>query len=99
MKQFKVIILKDAITDLNEALAYYNNIHPSIAIKFSSSINSAFKDLKKNPFYQIRYDEFRMKVVKHFPYIIHYIVDENTFTISVYGIRNSYQNPGKYPKG
>jgi hypothetical protein len=39
-----------------------------------------------------------MKVVKHFPYIIHYIVDEKTFTISVYGIRNSYQDPGKYPK-
>jgi hypothetical protein len=48
MKQFKVIILKDAITDLNEALAYYKNIHPSIAIKFSSSINSALKDYKKN---------------------------------------------------
>ena len=98
MKRFKIYILDEAIKDLTEALEYYKNINPKLAKKFYSSTNSALNDLKKNPFYQIRYDEFRIKIVKHFPYIIHYIIDEQNQIVAVYGIRNSYQNPDKYPK-
>lgn len=39
-----------------------------------------------------------MKIVKKFPYIIHYIVDDSNFTIAVYGIRNSHQNSDAYLK-
>lgn len=98
MKRFKVIILDEAVLDFNKAIDYYKEINPKLAKKFFENTNSAFNDLKKNPFYQIRYDEFRMKVVKKFPYIIHYIIFEKTNTVAVFGIRNSYQNPDSYPK-
>jgi len=98
MKQFKILILDIATDDFNEALEYYKNINPKLGKKFYSSINSAINDLKKNPFYQVRYDEFRMKIVKYFPYIIHYIIDEQNKIVAVYGIRNSHQSPEKYPK-
>src|SRR5690554_1844316 len=65
---------------------------------FIKLVNTALNDLKKNPHYQIRYDNFRMKIVKKFPYVIHYILDENRQIVFVYGIRNSYQDPDKYPK-
>jgi toxin ParE1/3/4 len=97
LKKFKVVVLYDAVIDYKEALLYYRKISPKVAEKFSSVTDDAIGDLKKNPFYQIRYDEFRMKAIKDFPYIIHYIVNETTSTVSIYGIRNSYGSPDKYP--
>ncbi len=98
MKKYNIRILHQATEDLQEAFDYYHEINPKIAKKFFNQINIALNDLKKNPFYQIRYDDFRMKIVKKFPYIIHYIVDQKNDTVFVYGIRNSYQNPDSYPK-
>jgi plasmid stabilization system protein ParE len=98
MKKFNIRILNQASEELQEAFDYYHQINPKIAKKFFNQTNIALNDLKKNPFYQIRYDEFRMKIVKKFPYIIHFIVDQKNDTVLVYGIRNSYQNPDSYPK-
>lgn len=93
MKIFNIVLHDEAITDFNKALKYYRNISSPLAKKFHSSVNSTFNELKKNPFYQIRYDNFRLKLVKKFPVLIHFIVDEKEQTIFVYGIRNSHQNP------
>ncbi len=93
MKKFKIVLYKDAIADFNDALKYYRNINPNVAKKFYTAVNSTFTNLKKNPFYQIRYDNFRMKLVKKFPYVLHFIIDEDAKTVFVYGIRNSHKNP------
>ena len=93
MKKFKIVLYDDAIADFNKALDYYQNISPVVAKKFHSALNTTFNELKKNPFYQVRYDNFRLKLVKKFPHLLHFIVDENTQTVFVYGIRNSHQNP------
>ena len=96
MNRYRIIILDEAVDDFRKAFDYYKAIRPSLAKKFFVATNSALNDLKKNPFYQIRYDEFRMKIVKKFPFIIHYIVDEQSKVVAVYGIRNSYQDPENY---
>lgn len=98
MKSFSIRVLAAAEEDLDEAFEYYADISPKLAERFIKIVNVALNDLKKNPHYQIRYDNFRMKIVKKFPYVIHYILDENRQIVFVYGIRNSYQDPDKYPK-
>ncbi|HLW39387.1 MAG TPA: type II toxin-antitoxin system RelE/ParE family toxin, partial [Brumimicrobium sp.] len=91
-------VLDAAENDLDEAFKYYSNINPKLAQRFIKCVNAELNNLKEIPYYQIRYDNFRMKVVKNFPYIIHYILDEDRLIVFVYGIRNSYQNPKKYPE-
>lgn len=98
MKPFTIRVLASAEDDLDEAFEYYSDISPKLGQRFIKLLNTALNDLKKNPDYQIRYDNFRMKIVKKFPYVIHYILDEKRQIVFVYGIRNSYQNPDKYPK-
>ena len=93
MKRFKILLHEDAIADLKIALQYDREIGASLENRFLIQANKALEELIKNPFYQIRYDNFRMKVVKKFPYVIHFIVDENESIVYVYGIRNSLQNP------
>lgn len=98
MKMFNIRIINQASEELQEAFDYYHQVNPKIAKKFFNQTNVALSDLKKNPFYQIRYVDFRMKIVKKIPYIIHFIVDQKNDIVLVYGIRNSYQNPDSYPK-
>ena len=98
MKSFSIRVLASAEADLNEAFKYYSEINPKLGQRFLKLINAALNDLKKNPNYQVRYDNFRMKVVNKFPYVIHYILDEDQQIVFIYGIRNTYQNPDKYPK-
>ena len=93
MIKFKIVLFDDAIADFNKALDYYRNISPALAKKFHTAVSSTFNDLKKNPFYQIRYDNFRLKLVKKFPYLLHFIIDEKVKTVFIYGIRNSHQDP------
>jgi toxin ParE1/3/4 len=93
MQKFKIVLYDEAIADFNKALDYYRNISPTVVKKFHAAVDATFHDLKKNPFYQIRYDNFRFKLVKKFPYLLHFIIDEKAKTIFVYGIRNSHQNP------
>jgi mRNA-degrading endonuclease RelE of RelBE toxin-antitoxin system len=87
------MVYEEALVDYKSASQYYLKISKPLAQKYKSAVNTAFEDLKKNPFYQIRYDSFRLKVLKKFPYIIHYSVDEKTQIVYVYGIRHSAQNP------
>ena len=93
MKRFKVVLFDDAMLDFNDAIGRYRKISPAVAKKFHSAVNATINDLKKNPFYQIRYDNFRLKLVKKFPYLLHFIVDEVSYTVLVYGIRNSHKDP------
>ncbi|RFC55329.1 type II toxin-antitoxin system RelE/ParE family toxin [Brumimicrobium aurantiacum] len=98
MKSFSIRVLKSAVADLDEAYEYYTDINPKLGERFIKIVNATINDLKKYPYYQIRYDSFRMKVINKFPYVIHYTLDEKKQIVFIYGIRNSYQNPKKYPK-
>jgi toxin ParE1/3/4 len=93
MLPYKIVIFHEAIIDFDIAVDYYKSISINVAKKFYTSTNSTFKILQKNPFYQIRYDNFRLKLIKNFPYLIHYIIEEKEKTIYVYGIRHAHSNP------
>lgn len=54
--------------------------------------------LEEIPFFQIRYDEMRIRQVKKFPILLHYVLYETTKTAIIYGVRFAQQNPDNYPK-
>ena len=93
MAKFQIVVFDEAISDIRKAIDYYQTISPATAKRFHSALDSSFSALKKNPFYQIRYDNFRLKVIKKFPYILHFTVDEKSKTVFIYGVRNAHQNP------
>lgn len=96
--RFEIRILNSAEEDIDAAFEYYSDINPKLGKRFIKLLNASFNDLKINPNYQIRYDNFRMKLVRKFPYIIHYVLDDKRCIVYVYGVRNSYQNPANYPR-
>lgn len=95
---FKVALSKDAKQDLKGICDFYQKISPNIKLKFITNFNLTIEQLKINPYYQIRYDSFRMRQVVKFPIVIHFIVLEKSNTVQIFGIRHAKQNPENYPK-
>jgi toxin ParE1/3/4 len=40
----------------------------------------------------------RLRIIHKFPYTIHYIVNEENKTITIYGIRYAPSNPESWPR-
>lgn len=57
-KGYSISVLKAAEKDIDLAFDYYSTINPKLGKRFINLLNAAFKDLEKNPFYQIRYDNY-----------------------------------------
>ena len=85
MKKFGIVLSPAAIVDIQKGIDYYKEIDKALGIRFHAAVKSTFNELKKNPFYQIRYKEVRIRTVKKFPYIVHFVVKENE--VIVYGVR------------
>ncbi|PZU91616.1 MAG: hypothetical protein DI529_00155 [Chryseobacterium sp.] len=95
---FKVSILKSAKSDLRDASDYYGTISKELKARFLTNFNDTLNQLKEIPYFQIRFDEFRVRQVKNFPVMVHYIINEEKKVVKVYGIRFAKSNPDNYPK-
>ena len=92
---FKILILEEAKSDVRESIAWYKNINPMLSKRFANSFNNSVKQIKENPFrYQIRYDEIRVILLKTFPYLIHFNIDNEIIVIKavLHTSRNSKIN-------
>ena len=94
---FSLKILDAAFQDIETAVAYYFQINPKLAAKFNKELNSSYKTLQKTPFFQVRYNDYRMFPLKKFPYAIVFTVDEQIQLISVYSVFHNSQHPDKMP--
>ena len=90
---FNVLISKSAKSDLNEIHEYYKLVSEKVGKNFINKFEKTIDQIKINPYFQIRYDDFRIKQIAKFPILIHYIVDEKTKTVKVFGIRHAKRNP------
>jgi toxin ParE1/3/4 len=95
---FKLIILEDAYSDIDQAVEYYFNINSKLAARFNQELNKNYGLLRKNPFFEIRYKDYRALPMKTFPYILLFTIDEKIKTVSVYSVFHTSQNPRKYPR-
>ena len=94
----KVNVLNKKL-DLNLYLTKFSNslMQELLASKEDKS-SEILGNMLKNRDFQIRFDEFRLRQVKNFPVMIHYIINEEEKVVKVYGIRFAKSNPDSYPK-
>ena len=90
---FEIILQPEAILDIQEGIDYYKSISNELGKKFLFQVNNTLTELKQIPFYEIRYDHVRMRKIKVFPYVVHFITDEEKNIVRVYGVRFALQNP------
>ena len=95
---FKIKLLLSAQKDLEEAIEYYNQVNNKLSLKFYSEFLELNNLLEKNPFFEIRYNEIRTYNLKSFPYVVHFIINENLNLVIILAIvfgkmeKNKFQN-------
>jgi len=83
---FEVYLDDNAIEDL-DGICNYSTISETVKNNFLQNFDATTKLLEDYPFFQVRYDNFRLKQINGFPYLLHYIVYEVSKTVIIYGIR------------
>ncbi len=95
---YKVVIEPRAIIDIQDAIDYYDSKQHGLGEYFYQVVEEHIETLAKNPFFQIRYNDYHGFPIRKFPFIILYYIDEKLKTIYIMSVFNTNLNPKKYPK-
>ena len=94
MEKYKIKIDEDALNDLREIAIWYNNALKDLGIRFHKQVKSQINSLKNNPHIcSIRYSDTRCLLVKKFPFIIHYSINEEHCIVEIFAIFHTSRNP------
>lgn len=89
---FKVLIVKRADLEIEEAFLYYENIRKGLGEKFLSDYQDHLKTLYTFPLFEEKYNVVRTLPLKKFPYTIHFTVDELEKIVLIQAVISNYQN-------
>ena len=91
---YRIKIDQDALNDLTEIVKWYNNQSQNLGLRFHKQVKSQINSLKTHPFISsIRYKNIRCMLVNKFPFMIHYVINENENIVEIYSIFHTSRNP------
>ena len=95
--KYTLEIKEEAVQDMQEAYDYYEERKLGLGERFLDTLETYIERVQKHPLhYQIRRKPYREALIKDFPYLIIYEIEENN--IIVYAIFSTWKNPNKTPK-
>ncbi len=91
---YKAIILPLAKQDIKEAAHWYNERQPGLGRRFIQHVRQKVNFIRQNPkAVAIRYDDVRTAVLDVFPYMVHFVLDEENKLVIVSAVLSTHQNP------
>ncbi len=96
---YKSIVLPRAKEDIRDAARWYNKQSQGLGKRFTGEVRDSVQFIKQNPIASnIRYDEVRTAVLKVFPFMIHYTIDEGKKTVVISAVFHTSQDPQEWEK-
>ena len=84
---YTVKILSIAKKDLEVAKKWYNDQKVGLGEEFKTEINEEIERIGKSPEqYQIKYKDLRQAVIRRFPYVIYYLLEEEKNRVIIFGV-------------
>jgi len=94
MKKYKVKIDPEALADIQEITDWYNEAQAGLGKRFQKTVIRHINLLNKDPqIYAIRYKEIRCVLIKKFPYMVHFYINDKNNTIEVLAVISTSRNP------
>lgn len=93
---FKVKTLPEVYEDIGYALVYYSKINDSLPLQFLNRLDEIHNILSRNPFFEIKYKNVRTLSLKQFPYLTHFIVNEDSKEVIILAIAYARENQVYY---
>ena len=94
---FKVVIEPRAVTDIQQAIDYYDEQLPGLGERFHAALSEHIAAVAVNPFYQVRYKDYRALPINKFPYLLIFYTDEPKQTVNIIAVFNTSQSTAKLP--
>lgn len=83
---YKVTLLLSAQKDLEIVLEYYNEISGALTTQFYREFVEMNSILEQNPFFKITYHSVRTYKLKTFPYLVHFVINEELNLVTIIAI-------------
>lgn len=94
MKKYKVKIEPEALIDIQEITDWYNESQAGLGKRFQNKAIKQINSLNKDPqIYSIRYKEIRCVIIKQFPYMAHFYINDENNTVEVLAVISTSRNP------
>jgi hypothetical protein len=94
MNHYRILIYEKAILDIKEAANFYENKQKGLGVRFKQQVKKQINSLKINPNgFTVRYDDVRCMLIKKFPFLVHFKVDNRQNIVSVFAIYHTSRNP------
>jgi len=94
MKEFELLLMDEAESDLDEAFIWYELQKPGLGSEFITDVEKVFLFIIQNPMASEKiYPRTHRQVVKRFPYSIYFRLENEIFQIQVIGILHHKRNP------
>lgn len=94
MKRLKIKIEPEALTDIREITNWYNQQQTGLGGRFQEAAIRQVDSLGKNPeIHAIRYQEIRCVMIRKFPYMIHFYLNNENHTVEVLAIISTSRDP------
>ena len=94
MKTYKIKIEPEALTDIQEITDWYNKQETGLGKRFQKTTIKQINSLSSSPqIYAIHYKEIRCMVIKKFPYMVHFYINDDTCVVEVLAVISTNRNP------
>ncbi len=94
MKKYKVKIEPEALADIQDITNWYNEQQAGLGKRFQHTAIKLINSLSKDPqIYTTRYKEIRCILVKKFPYMAHFYVNDENNTVEVLALISTDRSP------
>lgn len=94
---YKIVLLPLAKVDIQEAAIWYNSKQKGLGKKFTIEVRKTVLHISNNPnLSAIRYDDIRTSLLDVFPFLVHYIVDDEKLIITICAVLHTSLNPDKW---
>ena len=84
----------DAFKNIQDTSEWYELQSKGLGQRYKNQTKKQINTLKKDPYlFSIKYGEIRCRKIEKFPFLIHYLIDENTKTVAVFAVFHTSRNP------
>ncbi len=91
---YKLKIDIDAFKDIQLAKEWYEIQLKGLGTRYTNQVKKQINSLKKSPpIFSIKYNEVRCIKIEKFPFLIHYKLNEELKTITVFAVFHTSRNP------
>jgi len=94
MKKYRIKIAIEALSDIRDITFWYDSQKAGLGKIFKDTVIKQLNNLTEDPqIFAIRYKEIRCMLVKRFPYMVHFYINQKTYTVEVLAVFSTDRNP------